>query len=73
MTLYEGRNRQIRKMMQALGYEVVKLHRVAFGDIRIMPLTGPGSWKRLDKNEMEIIHKMLEPSSEAETRQRDSK
>jgi len=28
MTIYEGRNRQIRKMMEALGYKVVKLHRL---------------------------------------------
>jgi 16S rRNA U516 pseudouridylate synthase RsuA-like enzyme len=30
MTLVEGRNRQIRKMMEALGLRVVRLHRVEF-------------------------------------------
>ena len=59
MTLLEGRNRQIRKMMAALDYEVVKLHRVAFGGIRLKPLKGAGSWARLDKDEMEIIESML--------------
>ena len=28
LTIYEGKNRQIRRMMEALGYEVKKLHRL---------------------------------------------
>ena len=35
MTLMEGRNRQIRKMMGALGYTVVRLHRTRFMDISL--------------------------------------
>lgn len=35
MTLMEGRNRQIRKMMGALGYTVVKLHRTRFMNINL--------------------------------------
>lgn len=35
MTLVEGRNRQIRKMMEALGLRVVRLHRVEFMGIRL--------------------------------------
>ena len=35
MTLMEGRNRQIRKMMGALGFTVVKLHRTQFMNINI--------------------------------------
>lgn len=35
MTLMEGRNRQIRKMMGALGFTVVKLHRTQFMNIYI--------------------------------------
>lgn len=62
MTLYEGRNRQIRKMMAALDYNVVKLHRVAFGGIRLSPLQGPGDWTYLDQNEMAIVTKLLESS-----------
>ena len=48
--LTEGRNRQIRRMCQALGYGVVALHR-----IRIMHLTlaglPPGKWKALTQGE----------------------
>ena len=32
VTMSEGRNRQIRRTFAALGYEVVKLHRVSFGN-----------------------------------------
>ena len=35
ISLVEGRNRQIRKMMEALGLRVVRLHRVEFMGIRL--------------------------------------
>lgn len=35
VTLHEGRNRQIRRTFAALGYTVVKLHRVQFGAYRL--------------------------------------
>ena len=31
----EGRNRQIRRTFAALGYEVVKLHRIEFGAYKL--------------------------------------
>lgn len=35
VTMHEGRNRQIRRTFGALGYTVVKLHRLAFGPYRL--------------------------------------
>ncbi len=35
ITMSEGRNRQIRRTFEALGYEVKKLHRTAFGNYRL--------------------------------------
>lgn len=32
VTMYEGRNRQIRRTFSSLGYEVIELHRTNFGD-----------------------------------------
>ncbi|KAL7547946.1 hypothetical protein ACHAWF_011215 [Thalassiosira exigua] len=63
MTLVEGRNRQIRKMMEALGFRVVKLHRVEFMGIRLddggggggRELRRPGAWARLDDAEMRLV------------------
>ena len=42
----EGRNRQIRRTMAALGYKVVKLHRLQFGPYDLGRLA-PGHYKQL--------------------------
>jgi pseudouridine synthase len=51
MVLYEGRNRQIRRMFEAEGYEVVELDRIAFGPLTLTGLSR-GSWRYLKKNEL---------------------
>ncbi len=48
--LTEGRNRQIRRMCQTLGYRVVQLHRVRIMHITIKGL-GVGKWKALTEQE----------------------
>ena len=42
----EGRNRQIRRTFEALGYEVKKLHRISFGKYCLESLK-PGEWVEL--------------------------
>lgn len=59
ITLTEGRNRQIRKMMSALGYEVLDLHRFKFGEIDITGIEKPGDWKKLSKQELRWIDSIL--------------
>lgn len=54
MELYEGRNRQIRKMCEAVGLEVVKLKRIAIGKIELGNLK-PGCWKRLNGAQIEYL------------------
>jgi 23S rRNA pseudouridine2605 synthase len=51
VTLYEGHNQQIRKMFDAIGHSVVKLRRIAIGNIRddLMPI---GSFRVLDEKEV---------------------
>jgi 23S rRNA pseudouridine2605 synthase len=44
----EGRNRQIRRTFAALGYEVIKLHRVEFGAYTLGDLK-PGKYIEVDK------------------------
>eukprot|EP01038_Epipyxis_sp_PR26KG_P007793 gene7793-10587_t len=56
--LTEGRNRQIRRMMEALGLQVINLHRVSFAGIKLKGLA-EGNWLELDDKEMEIIQKAL--------------
>ena len=49
--LHEGRNRQIRKMCEALGLEVARLKRTAIGSLRLGMLQ-PGEWRYLTKQEV---------------------
>ena len=63
MTITEGRNRQIRKMVDALGYRVQWLERVAFAGMELAPLNGPGEWKRLDESEMKIVGYTLDKAT----------
>jgi 23S rRNA pseudouridine2605 synthase len=51
ITLYEGRNRQIRKMLEQLGYDILKLERIQIGDIFDNDLS-PGKYRYLSENEV---------------------
>lgn len=46
VTMYEGRNRQIRRTFAALGYDVTALHRIAFGTYQLGDLRS-GTYKQL--------------------------
>ena len=54
ITLYEGRNRQIRKMCEQLDLTVVNLKRVAIGTITLGNLR-TGAWKRLSKAQVDYL------------------
>jgi 23S rRNA pseudouridine2605 synthase len=50
ITLREGKNRQIRRMCETLGYSVVVLHRSGIGRLFIQDLE-PGKWRPLTEDE----------------------
>jgi pseudouridine synthase len=54
MTITEGRNRQVRRMVEAVGGKVLKLVRTAIGPIRIgeLPI---GKWRHLTEEELRIL------------------
>ncbi len=54
MTLFEGRNRQIRKMCEQVGLKVAKLTRVAIGSIELGDLPA-GKWRHLTKDEVKML------------------
>ena len=54
MTLFEGRNRQIRKMCESAGLTIATLSRVAVGDIKLGALP-QGKWRRLNKKEVAYL------------------
>lgn len=51
LVLHEGKKRQIRRMLEKLGYPVVKLHRAAIGGITVNGLS-PGAWRELTDTEV---------------------
>ena len=51
ITLTEGRNRQVRRMVEAIGARVMKLVRVRIGDISIGTLPN-GTWRLLTRPEL---------------------
>ena len=56
MTLYEGRNRQIRKMCEACGLEVSRLKRIRIGDISVNGIA-PGTYRVLGDAEVAALRR----------------
>lgn len=56
MRLFEGRNRQIRKMCEAQGLNILRLCRVAIGELELGNLA-PGKWRYLTKSQVEYLKK----------------
>ncbi|HIK44490.1 MAG TPA: rRNA pseudouridine synthase [Leptolyngbyaceae cyanobacterium M65_K2018_010] len=54
ITLYEGRNRQIRRIAQAFGHRVLSLHRVAVGAVHLGNLKS-GAFRTLSSDEIEAL------------------
>jgi pseudouridine synthase len=54
LTITEGRNRQVRRMIEAIGSKVLKLVRTAIGPIRIEDLP-IGKWRPLTEEEVRAL------------------
>lgn len=54
MTIKEGKNRQIRRMCEAVGLEVVRLRRNAMGAVKLGMLQ-PGQYRELSKSEVTAL------------------
>ncbi|HEY2282507.1 MAG TPA: pseudouridine synthase [Solirubrobacteraceae bacterium] len=51
LTIHEGRNRQVRRMCEAVGHPVLALERIGFGPLRLGDLA-PGAHRRLSEGEI---------------------
>jgi 23S rRNA pseudouridine2605 synthase len=56
ITLREGRKRQVRRMVEAVGHRVIELERVAFGPLGLRGLE-PGQSRRLRRAEVERLRR----------------
>ena len=54
ITIHEGKNRQVRKMCEAIGKKVQALHRTKIGNISVKTLK-IGQWRYLTKKEIEEL------------------
>lgn len=56
LVLSEGKNREIRKMMAAIGYEIEDLQRIAYADIDLGDLAS-GDYRELSNKEVQLLKK----------------
>lgn len=57
LTLREGRNREIRRMLDVLDVKIRRLRRVAFGPVELGELE-PGDWRELEDDEVESLREV---------------
>src|SRR5260221_14358893 len=54
IVIHEGRDRQIHRMFEALGYEIAKLDRIAYGGVSYEGVKR-GAWRHLTKSELQRL------------------
>ena len=54
LTIHEGRNRQVRKMVEQVGHQVVMLRRIRFGPLKLGELPR-GMWRELSPEEIKAL------------------
>ncbi|MDD3336584.1 MAG: pseudouridine synthase [Eubacteriales bacterium] len=57
VTIHEGRNRQVRKMVEQIGHQVVMLRRIRFGPLKLGELPR-GMWRPLTDDELLALRKL---------------
>ena len=60
LVLHEGRNRQVRRMCEAVGHPVRRLHRSRYAGLGVEGLA-PGAWRELTRAELELIRRTSAP------------
>jgi 23S rRNA pseudouridine2605 synthase len=58
IALHEGRNRQVRRMFEALGHRVVDLERVQYAGLTTRGVRS-GHWRRLTEREVTRLYKLV--------------
>ncbi len=63
VVIYEGRNRLIRRVAEQLGHPVIKLHRIAIGQIKLQspgePILSEGQYRPLNVSEMFFLKQLI--------------
>jgi 23S rRNA pseudouridine2605 synthase len=56
LTIHEGRNHQVRRMLEAVGHPVTRLHRSAYAGLTLEGLE-PGQWRELEPSEVDQLRR----------------
>ena len=56
LTIHEGRNRQVKRMFEAVGHRVRSLHRSRYGPLTLAGLEA-GQWRELELSEVEGLRR----------------
>ncbi|MDP4096682.1 rRNA pseudouridine synthase [Paenibacillus sp. P96] len=69
ITIYEGRNRQVRRMFEAISHPVIRLKRIAFGDLLLQNLKR-GLMRPLTKDEVNRLIQLAKSEKKRQGRRR---
>lgn len=64
ITIHEGRNRQIRRMLEAVGHTTLRLKRIAYGGLTLGGLRS-GEWRYLSQSEIDDLISNIKTGNKA--------
>lgn len=68
VTLTEGRNREVRRLWEAIGIQVSRLIRVRYGDINLPKGLPRGGWTELELTDINYLRELVELKPETVTK-----
>jgi len=58
LSIHEGRNRQVRRMLETVGHPVRRLHRSRYAGLTLRGIA-PGEWRELDAEEVTVLRQTV--------------
>ncbi len=65
VTISEGRNREVRRMLEAVGHAVSRLIRIRYGAMQLPRGLKRGAWMELDDSDIQSLHRAVARTGDA--------